>query len=241
MKKQLLIIVLISMSFCMSAQDDDLRDDRKNEIGVSVSDLVNGAFQFEYERMVGDHISIGAGIGYKGDNGLIRLSGLDTDKIQTGDLTYSGFKFIPAVRYYVNSTTKHSMDGFYFGAYTKYSNYKSDLDGLYTDDADVDYIVEFDADFSVLSVGFMVGYKLPLSDRFSINFLIIGPGAGFHSYTLENKRDLPDEFYEDLNNALDQYSLFDFIDADFKFSEVKGKTTFTAPAFRYGITLGYSF
>lgn len=233
--------MLISLSFCINAQNEDLRDERKNEIGLSVSDLLNGAYQFQYERMIGDHISVVLGIGFKGDNGLIRLSGLDTDKIQTGDLTYSGFKFVPAVRYYLNSTTKYSMDGFYFGAYTKYSNYKSDLDGLYTDDAGDDFIVEFDADISVLSVGFMAGYKWAISDRFSINFLIVGPGAGFHNYEIENKRDLPDEFYEDLNNALDQYSLFDFIDADFKFSEVKGKTTFTAPAFRYGITLGYSF
>ena len=69
--------MLISLSFCINAQNEDLRDERKNEIGLSVSDLLNGAYQFQYERMIGDHISVGLGIGFKGDNGLIRLSGLD--------------------------------------------------------------------------------------------------------------------------------------------------------------------
>ncbi|MBO6608044.1 DUF3575 domain-containing protein [Psychroserpens sp.] len=241
MKKLLLIVLLFSISITLSAQKDDLRDDRKNEIGVSVSDLVNGAFQLEYERMVGEHISIGAGIGFKGENGLIRLSGLDTDKVQTGDITYSGFKFIPTVRYYINSTTKHSMDGFYFGAFAKYSNYKSDLDGTYIDDADQSYDVEYDAEFSVISFGFMVGYKLAISQRFSLNFLIIGPGAGFHNYSLIQRQALPDEFFDDLNEALDSYSFFDFLNSDFRFDSDDRETNFVMPAFRYGITLGYSF
>ena len=241
MRKQLLIAVSLVVSFFISAQNEDLRDDRKNEIGVSVSDLINGAFQVQYERMVGEHISVGMGIGYKGDEGLIRLSGLDTDQLKTGDITYSGFKFIPAVKYYLNSTTRYSMDGFYFGGFLKYSNYSSDLNGTYIDSNNDSYIVQFDADFNITSVGFMIGYKLPISQRMSIDFLIAGPGVGFHNYELTNKADLPEEFYEDLNEALDQYSFFDFINGDFRFSDTNGKTNFSVGALRYGISLGYSF
>lgn len=241
MKKLLLTFVALVISVNIAAQNDDASDDRINEIGLSVSDLLNGAFQFKYERMVGEHISLSLGVGYKGDDGIIKLSELDRDKIKTDEITYSGIKLIPEVRYYVNKTTINSMDGFYFGAYFKYSNYTSDLDGTYISDSDESFIVEFDAKINVASVGFMVGYKLPINNRLSIDFLIAGPGAGFHKYSLDNKRDLPDEFYDDLNNALDQYSLFDFMNADFEFSNVKSDSDLVLPAFRYGITLGYSF
>jgi hypothetical protein len=241
MKKLLLILTALFISINMSAQNDDMGDDRINELGLSVTDLLNGAFQFEYERLVGEHLSLGLGIGYKGDEGLIKLSGIDNDKIKTGDLTYSGFKFIPTVRYYLKETTRHSMDGFYFGGYVKYSNYSSDLDGTYIDDIGDTFDVEFDAKFSVVSVGFMVGYKLPINDRLAVNFLIAGPGAGFHNYKLTQKKDLPDEFFDDLNGALDQYSIFDLLNGDFEFSPSDTETNFVIPSFRYGITLGYSF
>ena len=101
-----LIIIFCFLGFSIPAQNEEIRDDRKNEIGFSLSDLVNGAFQVNYERMVGKRISVGMGLGYKGDQGLIRLSGLDGDQLKTNDITYSGFKLIPEVRYYINSTTR---------------------------------------------------------------------------------------------------------------------------------------
>lgn len=240
--KKLTLIIFILIAVNISAQTEkEGSHHHLNEIGISVSDLINGALQIEYERMLGKHISVGLGVGFKGDEGLIRLSGLDTDNIKTNNLTYSGFKFIPAVRYYINKTTQYSMDGFYFGAYLKYSNYKSDLDGTYIDDMNDSYTIEFDAKFNVTSVGFMIGYKLPINEKFSVNFLIAGPGVGFHNYSLTNKRDLPDQFYEDLNNALDQYSIFDLINTDFKFSDIETESNFVIPSLRYGISLGYSF
>lgn len=86
----------------------------------------------------------------------------------------------------------------------------------------------------------MVGYKLPLSEKFSIDLLIARPGSGFPSYDLKNRRDLPDEFYDDLNNALDQHSIFDTLDGDFRFSATSGKTKFNILSFRYGILFDFT-
>ena len=51
----------------------------------------------------------------------------------------------------------------------------------------------------------------------------------------------PDEFYDDLNSALEDYSILDLIDADFKFNNNKLRSKFSALSFRYGISIGYSF
>lgn len=226
----------------IQSQELDLEKIRKNEIDLVVSDLINGSLLMSYERLLGEHFSLGLGLGYKGENGLIALSGLDTEKIKTNEITYSGFKIIPEVRYYLNNSGDLAMRGFYFGAYLKYSDYQSDLNGRYFNEALETFNVQFDADIKVTSIGFMVGYKLPLSDRFTIDFLIAGPGSGAYSFSFENKRDdLPDEFYEDLNEALENYQIFDLLDGDFRFSAASRRTNFNLLTLRYGISLGYSF
>ena len=248
MKKLLFTIIILFAVLSLHAQEQDEQEIKKekNAVGIDIIDLFDGALQISYERMMGKHISVGLGLGYKGKEGIISLSGIDEDQLKTNDITYSGFKVIPEVRYYINSSRQYAMDGFYFGAYLKYTNYKSDLDGTYIDideaDISTSYAIEFEAKFNTTSVGLMIGYKLPISKRLSIDFLIAGPGAGRYDFTLKNKRDdTPDEFYEDLNKALEEYSLLDYINGDFKFSEVDSKTDFMFPSFRYGISLGYSF
>ena len=241
MKRLLCSIIILLAALSVHGQELEKTKKTKNEIGIEISDFFDAAIQIKYERLLGDHISVGLGVGYKGDGGLIGISGLDTDQIKTGDITYSGLKIIPEVRYYINKKGQIGMDEFYFGAYLKYSNFRSDLDGTYIDSTDESFVIEFDVDINITSIGFMVGYKLPVSKKFSIDFLIAGPGVGFHNYILTNKKDLPDEFYEDLNKALDQYSLFDLLDGDFRFESTNEKTNFSILSFRYGISLGYSF
>lgn len=242
MKKVLLTFVTLVISISVLGQNEKENNDPKNEIGIVISDLANGAFQFKYERLIGDHISVGMGIGYKGKNGLIKLSGLDTERIQTDNLTYSGLKIIPEARYYIRKTSQYSMDGFYVGLYAKHMSLRSDLDGTYINDVEEIFDVEFDAKLNITSVGFMAGYKLQISPRFSMDFLIAGPGAGFHSYSLTKKKPLPSEFYDDINDALSQHSIFDFMRSDFNFRAAdRSRTKFSALAFRYGMTVGYSF
>lgn len=242
MKKLLLILAVLLFSINMQSQNEEITDTRQNEIGIVVTDLLNGAFQFRYERLVGEHISVSLGIGYKGKNGLIRLSGLDTESIRTDKLTYSGLKIIPEVRYYFHKDSQNKMDGFYVGFYVKHSSFNSDLDGTYINSVEEIFDVEFDAKLNITSAGFMAGYKLAVSPRFTIDFLIAGPGAGFHSYSLTKKKPLPSGFYDDINDALSQYSFFDFIGSDFDFrADDKSKTNFSALSFRYGISVGYSF
>lgn len=241
MKNLLMCSVLSICCFGIQAQETTTTIETKNEIGIMLTDLLNGAYEFKYERLVGEHFTVGLTAGYKGKEGLFRLSGLDTESIQTGDLTYSGLKIIPEVRYYFNKTQLNSMDGFYVGAYIKHSNFKSDLDGTYTNDLNENFDVEFDAKFNVTSIGFMVGYKYAISKRFKLDFLIAGPGVGFHGYELTQIQALPDEFYDDLNEALSNYSILDVVGSDFQFRASNADTTFSTLAFRYGIALGYSF
>lgn len=131
--------------------------------------------------------------------------------------------------------------GFYFGAYLKIMSYRSDLVGTFIDSQGVSYDVAYDGKINIFSAGLMVGYKLQVSERFGIDFLIAGPGAGNYNFKLDNRIPPPDEFYDILNEALENYSIFDLINADFKFKDNKLRQQTLLPAFRYGVGVTYSF
>lgn len=226
-----------------TAQDEPQVPDKeeKNGVGVMVSDFINGAFLLNYERALGKHISVGLYAGYKGKKGIIAFSGLDTDQFKTGDITYSGTKFIPEVRYYLTEKGNKMLTGFYLGSYLKFINYKSDLGGTFINGAGESFEVLSEGKIGVIAGGMMVGYKLDLGKSFSIDFLIAGPGVGNYNFKLNNVIPPPDEFYDALNEALEEYSILDFINADFEFKDNKRSSSLVRPEFRYGITLGYSF
>lgn len=221
------------------SEDSDL--EANNRVGLMVTDMINGTLLFNYERALGKHISVGLNAGRKGKDGILALSGLDTDQIKTGDITYSGLKIIPEFRYYLNEKGSNMLTGFYFGAYLKFLQYKSDLGGTFIDSAGDSFDLLYQGKINVASGGLLVGYKLDISKRLSIDFLIAGPGAGNYNFKLKNITLPPDEFYDALNEALKDYSIFDLLNSDFKFKETRLSTNVLLPEFRYGITLGYSF
>jgi len=247
MNRIVLILVFVSAcynSYAVSKATEEAKRDtvqRLNEIGLVITDLVDGSYQFRYERKLGNHISVGLGSAFKGKEGLVSISGIDKERIKTDDINYSGYKLIPDVRYYLNKTQQFELDGFYFGLYMKYFHFNSDIKGTYITASGEIYSLDFDAKINILSTGLMLGYKLAVSRRFNIDFMILGPGTSNHSYKLVNKKPVPDEFYEDLNEALKNFSFYDFINGDFKFRLKDAKTNFSTFSFRYGLTVAYTF
>ena len=239
---KILFFSLVFSLICLPimGQQDTSGPLRNNEVKLMVTDLINGSALFGYERAFGKHIGVNLLAGYKGKNGLLKLSGLDTELIKTDELTYSGTRIIPEFRYYLNERTNGMTTGFFFGAYLTFINYKSDFKGIYTNE-NGEFPFQYDAKVNTNAVGLMIGYKLAVSKRFSIDFLIAGPGAGNYKVKLKEVIAPPIEFFVDLNEALELYSLADLINADFDFSANKKDDSLLLPAFRYGITLGYSF
>lgn len=238
----LLILFLVSTTtFSQEVESQPEQKTVKNEISFEVLQLINGVYQLSYERHIWNNFSGALAIGYKGKEGIIKLSGIDTDQIKTGGVYYSGYQIAPEIRYYIKNTSTNNLNGFYLGLYLKYSDYKSSLSGTYIDDEGVNFDLEFDMELDITSVGLMIGYKLPITKRLNIDFIIAGPGSGKYNFSIKNKKDLPDEFYEDLNQALEEYDLLDILNSDFRFSNINSKSDFSAFSFRYGIAVGYTF
>ncbi|MFB9052217.1 DUF3575 domain-containing protein [Formosa undariae] len=242
--KHTYILLLLSFitTFSYGQRDkSNLKTDFKNEVSLEIPQLINGVYQLSYERYIWNNFTATLGLGYKGKEGLVKISGLNANKVKTDEIFYTGYQIIPEVRYYLSQTSNRMLTGFYLGAYFKYSMYKSEVDGSYKNSNNQLYDFEFDTSASVASAGLMVGYKLALSKHFTIDFMIAGPGSGTYKFKFKNHKDLPNEFYEDFNEALENYSILDFINSDFRLSEVNRRSQFSAFSFRYGIALGYTF
>lgn len=238
----LLMMLLSSMAYSQKTDYTQQENLVKNEISFEVLQVLNGVYQLSYERYIWNNFTGALGIGYKGKEGLIKLSGIDRERIKTDEIFYSGYQIAPEIRYYLKSTSNGQLlNGFYMGLYYKYSNYSSELNGDYISRSGTPYDLEFDMKLSISSVGFMIGYKLPISKHLNIDFMIAGPGAGNYNFQFINKKDLPQEFYEDFNEALEQYSILDFLNSDFRFSEIDNRSKFSTFSFRYGIAIGYTF
>ncbi|MEN8117189.1 MAG: DUF3575 domain-containing protein [Bacteroidota bacterium] len=214
---------------------------RNNEISLVLSDMLDGSLQFRYERKTSENMTVGLGASFKSKLGMVSFKPIDNEKLQLSGLQYSGLKIVPDVRYYLEKTRRYDMDGFYFGGYLRYSHYGSNLYGTYISDQHQHYGIDMDIKMNIITVGLMVGYKLALSENFNIDFIFAGPGEAFHMYAIENRLVLPNDFYDDLNEVLQDYSLFDFINSDFRFKLNSAKTNFFTSSFRYGITVGYTF
>jgi len=242
MKKILLLLAVLFAQFSFAQEDTDVTKKRANEIGIEFLGLIDGQTLLTYERSFGRKFTGLIGGGTKSEEGLLNISGIDGPTIKTGGLSYSGYKLLLEGRYYLKDHVNGRATGFYLGLYTKFSSFSSDLTGLYTNSEGEDFNFNFDAGIDVLSIGFMVGYKLPLSKRFALDFLIAGPGTGNYSFNLKNNSDdLPDEFFEDLSDALESVGIFDIIDSDFEFNRNNRKSVFNTVSFRYALSLKYNF
>lgn len=251
MKNTFLLLALLFSSLMFAQNDDDTSNSsaqptsekqRRNEVSLEFLGMIDGRFVPAYERSFGKHWSAKVGIGYKVKEGLVNFSGINGEKLKTGDINYDGGVFYGEGRYYVNAFNNGRAVGFYFGLYIKYSGFQSDIGGTYITDEGENFNFLFDTNIGVTSSGFQLGYKLPIGKRFAVDFLIAGPGTARYSFDIKNRSDpLPDEFFDDLNDLLEEYGFFELIDTDFDFQPSDSSSAFNTVNFRYAISFSFNF
>ncbi|WP_162086952.1 DUF3575 domain-containing protein [Chryseobacterium aquaeductus] len=210
----------------------------RNNISIDPFGLFFGSIQGTYERSISSSMSIGLNVGYKYNSGIFSVEGIDIDKISTKKFEFSGIKIIPEFRWYLE---KGGMTGFYIGGYLKYQNYKTPIEGIYTDNNYQTSPIDLVAQVKTTAVGLQVGYKLVIKKKFFADFLIAGPGFGSNTFEIKENKPLPQGFYNDLNDALEIYNLYDNYKLDVKFDTNQKTDKINLPTFRYGIKVGYMF
>ncbi|HRX97882.1 MAG TPA: DUF3575 domain-containing protein [Bacteroidales bacterium] len=217
---------------------------KKNVVKLNTVGLAFSNLSFFYERNVLGRFSASLGFGYKYKGQNLKIFQSD-DKIVKIDMgAIHGIAFAPEFRYYLQNCDNSLPSGFYIGIYLRFMKYNTDVVMDYNPPDDERSIVSGDFTLRESGYGLALGYQLPVTHNFLIDFQFFGPRYSFMSLTGDINADITDEFkgaIEDyVNTVLERF--LDNYDFELKYKDsdtVQAK--FKIPNFRFGVSICYAF
>lgn len=242
--KRILFIAALFLQLQLSAQEATIPV-YHNTVSVAPFGLLFGNLQVSYERAITSSSSVELEAGLKMSGGLLKINGFDSPTLQTNDFEFTGITLTPGYRWYPLKGSR-SHTGFYLGGYYRFRAVGDNVEGNYTSSkTGTDSPVDLDVKLVTSTVGFQLGYKLPIHKHFSVDFLFAGPGLSFGTLSVNENQPLPEEFFTDAENAIrNNLSFLDPYLENIKFKgtgDLSSEADVTLPAFRYSIKIGYSF
>jgi hypothetical protein len=175
MKKITLVLLLTSALPALSQETEG-----KNMAKVNLSAFALKGFGVQYERQIGKRITVGLGysmipkatIAFKS----VVENAIDDPDVNVGDFRLGTSIFTPEFRYYLGK--KGAFHGFYFAPYARIGSYKIAGPVSYTSSTNVKKTAVFDGKLNTFTGGLMIGSSWQLSDKFYLDWWIIGASYG---------------------------------------------------------------
>lgn len=236
--KTLAFTLLIIAPLALSAQDDVASSDRKNIIKLVLTPrmLYSDAYVLSYERVMKPYQTMNI------TAGLVKFPKLfdSSNSLNVQENTSSsGFTFGFDYRFYMHKENKFTAPhGIYLGPYISYYQFENDrLLRSISSGSDVRFVT----DIAFLNIGAQLGYQFVLNDRWTFDFIFVGPAITNYKLGLDLQGTLSvDEENELVQELLEQFPLLkDLIDDEDV--TVKGTNTKWAPGYRFTAMVGYKF
>jgi len=243
MKQVIVIICLMATASGGMAQEAPPQQQRKNTIKLDLTSrfLYRNALIVSYERVTKPNQSFVIAAGYQE---FPNATTLGDDVGVKSDRKRNGFKVGGDYRFYLKKENKyHAPHGVYIGPYITYHRFTNERI-IEVDNNGTPEQADLDSKFSILNVGFQLGYQFVIHDRWSIDLSFVGPSLSHYKYTLNiggtytfDKDDIQNEIILDL---LDRFPFLDDAISD-KEATAKGRLDSWAFGYRYQLTVGYHF
>jgi len=215
-----------------------------NIVKINSLALVFNNLSLLYERGIIPRVSAGIGVGYKYAGAAPKLLTVENSTIGVQYDKIKGFTITPEARYYIKSCDPGKLEGFYAGLYLRYTGYTAGADFEYIPEDNLPEYYNSDIALREFGVGIQLGYQLIIKERFSIDFLFLGPRFSSYHFNCEFDQEPSQEFLDDLsdylNEVVDRFGLDYNIDIQ-KEGEAKANTTFSFTNVRFGLSLGFAF
>jgi len=250
LKKSLILILLIFISQLIHSQDssftklEKIKITNPNIIKINTISLPFKNIALTYERGIKPNLSAEIGVNYKYGGFAPKILSINSSEIGLNMDDVKGVTITPEIKYYIKTCDPTLLEGFYIGAYLRYTRYKTGIDFTYTVPSQA--TAEYSADIGMreMGVGIKLGYQLLIKKRFVMDFLFFGPRFSTYKFGYEFKEGPSQEFYDDLseylNNVIDRFG-GDYNVNIKKSGEGKASTSFSFVNMRFGLSLGYSF
>ncbi len=225
-------------------KQEKVRVKHPNIIKINTLALPFNNFALTYERSIIPRLSAGIGVGYKYGGFIPKVFTVESSVIKYEMDRINGYSITPDARYYLRSCDPGKQEGFYAGLYFRYTYYATVANFEYYRP---DYPVEYpnaDMVMKEYGLGLQLGYQLMLWERFSIDFLFIGPRYSRYNLGYKFNAAPSPEFLDDLseylNEVVDRLGIDYEVDVN-KEGETNFRNSFSFLSMRVGLSLGFAF
>ncbi|MEQ9300121.1 MAG: DUF3575 domain-containing protein [Cyclobacteriaceae bacterium] len=197
-----------------------------------------------YEKGIVPRVSAGIGVAYKHSGTIPSLLAIESSTFNSSFDQITGVAITPEVRYYLRACDPGKLEGFYTGVYFRYQDFNTTASFEYTPVSSPIENYFSDVSLTEFGVGIQLGYQMIIKERFSIDFLFIGPRVSGYKKAYEFDRPPSDQFLDDLSGALNE--VIDRLGFDYEVDiegdgDAKASSTFSFVNARIGLSLGYTF
>lgn len=224
---------------------------RKNTIRLNITNpliIQASTAILGYERTLGDHQSFSVDFGI---NQLpeIKRRTFELDETTTlssrGNNDEVGIHATLDYRFYFAKENKYRAPrGIYIGPYISHNSFKKGNQWELTSD-DFDGLVNTDIKFTINTIGIEMGYQFIISERFALDFIMVGPGLSNYNFKLKTDTNLSEEdqelLYGKINEILAEKIPGYNIVIDGEGLEKTGSVNTTTFGYRFMINIGYRF
>jgi len=242
MKTLVATLVLCGFIHIALAQDSDKKPQRMNTIKVEFTQpLYPNSFVLSYERVTKPNQTFCITGGYEEFPNLLNLgSNISVEK----NINQGGFKTGAEYRFYLEKENKYlAPHGVYIGPYVSYHDFNNERKIAYDDNGVSDY-ANLNTDFRILNFGFELGYQFVINNRWTIDFVLVGPSISRYNARLK----LEGEFTFDKEEVENEIILkllerFPLLEDVLNQKEISSKGTLDSWAYgwRYQFHIGYHF
>ena len=223
---------------------------KPNIVKLNLSSLAYRNIALQYERVLGNKVSVACGIRYMPNGSVPFTKTLDDIVTSGGDSSdFSAWKasslaITPEFRFY----PKHAGKGFYLAPYFRYRSVSLDLPVDYTDDFNKAQKINATGNFNSYIGGIMIGSQFNLGPMVTLDWFIVGFQYGVTSGKLDIKTTQTlsandqSELRADLQDFKNSANTFNNIDYTVNANGGSISGNFSALGFRaFGLNLGFKF
>lgn len=202
------MLLLALGTFNVFAQEEEKKEEpgpAKNMVKLNLLALGLKNVTVQYERAVAKKVSVAATFRLmpKGSIPLkstfINLADDPDVERQINNLNIGNFAFMPEVRYYFSK--KGALRGFYLGLFASIANYDADVAIEYDNNGKTETI-PMTGKINTFTGGLMIGSQFRLSDKFYLDWWILGPNYGSSKGDLTGKKTMDAVEQQDLRDEL---------------------------------------
>ena len=175
----ILFITFASTSFAQRESGDDYDPLAKpNIIKLNLTSLIYKNIAIQYERVLGQKISVACGVRLMPKSSLPFTKTYDnfaqSDSADLSALKVSSFAITPEFRFY----PKHAGKGFYLAPYFRYRIVNTEIPIDYVDDNSAQQRIFAKGKFNSFIGGLMIGSQFNLGPTITLDWFIIGAQYG---------------------------------------------------------------